>query len=270
MPIETTRKIPSHPILRLLIKYFWLMTSDESEDMDYWLIPVCNADLVVNLSAPITYTHADGSVTQLQGTHICGIRRRPSHVAQKGPIITAGAAFHPAGLYPFVSEPLEYLTDRTVPIESVAYNLAQALSSRLPASHENIFRVLEDALIEALDLAAPDHIMIPETIQKFCIPGEVDGIQSFCLKNGLSSRTLERHIRRHVGILPKQFQQLSRFQGAVQRLIDRPQESLTELAYDYGYCDQPHYNRDFIRLIGRTPSNFKARNDSVLERIRRK
>lgn len=85
-PMKIIRQSPSHPMLKPLIKFLWLMESDESMMVNQRLMPVCNSDLIVNLSAAITYTRADGVVTSLAGIHLCGIRRQESRVEQRGPL----------------------------------------------------------------------------------------------------------------------------------------------------------------------------------------
>lgn len=268
MSIQTVRRAPAHPMLKSLVRYLWLMISGENESMNHWLMPVCNADLVVNLSFPAKYTYQDGQTTLMTGAHLCGIRMQCCHVVQMGPLRVLGAAFHSAGLYPFVSEPLATLVDRTIPLETIIPGFSSLIFANLAASPEDELQVLENELIRALDSISPDRIAIPEAILKFSAPGTVESIKSFCAQNDIHPRRLERLFRRHVGIAPKEYLMLSRFHGSVLGLIDRPQESLTEQTYDYGYYDQPHFNRTFIRFTGRTPSDFKARKDSVLERIR--
>ncbi|MFZ5451424.1 MAG: helix-turn-helix domain-containing protein [Thermodesulfobacteriota bacterium] len=73
---------------------------------------------------------------------------------------------------------------------------------------------------------------------------------------GTSIRTLERAFLAEVGISPKKFLRLVRFQHAIDRVRNRLQNSLADVAYDCGYADQSHLIREFKDLTGRLPSRL--------------
>jgi len=70
----------------------------------------------------------------------------------------------------------------------------------------------------------------------------------------MSQSALERHFRAAVGTTPKTLSRLARLQH-VCRLWDQG-KSLTEIAFEAGYCDQPHLVRDFWLFTGSAPEEF--------------
>jgi AraC-like DNA-binding protein len=70
----------------------------------------------------------------------------------------------------------------------------------------------------------------------------------------LSESALERHFRATVGGTPKGVSRLARLQH-ICRLWDTG-KSLTEIAFEAGYCDQPHMVRDFRLFTGISPEKF--------------
>ncbi|MGE3545428.1 MAG: helix-turn-helix domain-containing protein [Kofleriaceae bacterium] len=76
---------------------------------------------------------------------------------------------------------------------------------------------------------------------------------------GLSERQLERRFRDRVGMSPKRFVSLRRFERAVELAISS--RSLTRAAVEAGYYDQPHFNREFRRFTGMTPSAWLRMSD---------
>lgn len=70
----------------------------------------------------------------------------------------------------------------------------------------------------------------------------------------LSERQLERRFLSRIGISPKRFVMLRRFERAVE-LIQRS-ASLTHAALDAGYYDQSHFIREFRRFAGAAPGRF--------------
>lgn len=78
---------------------------------------------------------------------------------------------------------------------------------------------------------------------------------------GWSHRRLIARYREQVGVGPKTVARVMRFDRAVQALrsLGAP---LAEVAFDSGYFDQAHMNREFQALAGTTPSAFRG---SLLE-----
>lgn len=74
----------------------------------------------------------------------------------------------------------------------------------------------------------------------------------------ISERTFERRFREHVGISPRLYARICRFQSAMMQLQSEEYSKLTDIAYDNGYADQSHFIRTFQEFTGYTPSDFLA------------
>lgn len=72
----------------------------------------------------------------------------------------------------------------------------------------------------------------------------------------LSRKQHERVFKKMVGLSPKQFLKVIRFQYALLAHQQHSNESLTELAYRCGYYDQSHMISDFRELSGITPGQY--------------
>ena len=73
---------------------------------------------------------------------------------------------------------------------------------------------------------------------------------------GLSSRQFERRFRNVVGIPPKLFSRMQRFQRVFQTMEDRA--NWVDAAVSCGYYDQAHLIRDFRQFSGTTPTALLA------------
>lgn len=268
--ITTIRRAPLNQMLIPYVKYFWSMKAPAHVKIDQWLVPVCNGDLVINLSDPARCTEADGTVAYLKGACICGIRRHCTRIEQGGPVHVMGAAFYPAGLYPFINGPVDITVDHTLSAKMLMPEFTFVLTEEVEVGETATLALLEASLLNILENTDPRRRVIPKIVTDFCAIGGKDTIKTFCQINGISSRTLERLIKKHVGISPREYISLVRMQNAVRGVIDNPRTSLTEQAYEYGFYDQPHFTREFREKLNRTPSDFKISSNSVLETIRRK
>lgn len=99
---------------------------------------------------------------------------------------------------------------------------------------------------------------ITEIIDALSQPGSsVDGLARH---QGVSERTLQRHFKSLSLPTPRFWRQLGRARRAVQALPCRV--PLSEIALEFGYSDQAHMTREFVRWFGQTP--VRLRQDSVV------
>jgi len=81
----------------------------------------------------------------------------------------------------------------------------------------------------------------------------------------ISERSFYRHFEHHIGVAPKVYSSICRFQSALHRIQSGQFDSLSGLAYELGYADQSHFNRSFKRYTGQTPVAFHSNIGTDLE-----
>ncbi len=84
------------------------------------------------------------------------------------------------------------------------------------------------------------------------------------LEMNLSERTLERMIKQHIGMSPKSFSRINRFQSSLKIIRNLDFKSLTEISYENDYFDQSHFIRDFRDLTGSKPTDFLVKAEEQL------
>jgi AraC-like DNA-binding protein len=73
----------------------------------------------------------------------------------------------------------------------------------------------------------------------------------------LSERTLERKFNQAIGISPKLFSRICRFQESLQQLRAGNYDKLSDVAYEQAYFDQSYFIRVFKEFTGFSPLEFK-------------
>jgi AraC-like DNA-binding protein len=68
-----------------------------------------------------------------------------------------------------------------------------------------------------------------------------------------------------VGVSPKLFARIARFEAALDRMARLPQGSWTEVAHRFGYYDQMHMVHDFSRFTGETPTRTLQHFEATFE-----
>jgi len=77
---------------------------------------------------------------------------------------------------------------------------------------------------------------------------------------GVSTRHLERRFKARVGMSPKHFARIARFQR-VFRAVEEGGAGWVDAAAECGYYDQAHLIRDFRDLAGEAPAHLMAGDD---------
>ena len=263
--LQITKYPVKHPSLKALIKYFWVMRSEQEVMIRHKLLPVGNIDIVLNCCAPMTYLPAQRQAIHAPGFHLTGIRQRYALIEQRGTLDLIGIAFFPMGIYPFVKIPLSELTNRTVDLDLLLKNFTARVQERLTRACSIVekLRVLEAELLHIFDpelLPPQEHIRAFHT---FSTQIETVSLQQFCDVYGIHPRTLERLFQKHIGVSPKFFQRVSRFQRALNQMIRTNSPRFTAIAHEHDYYDQAHCIKDFIAFSGCSPSQFLREAISV-------
>lgn len=73
---------------------------------------------------------------------------------------------------------------------------------------------------------------------------------------GWSRRHLTERFTREVGVAPKTYARVVRFDRARELIATAGGRSLARVALDAGYYDQAHLNRDFRELAGAPPTQL--------------
>ncbi len=81
-------------------------------------------------------------------------------------------------------------------------------------------------------------------------------VKAIAGEHGLSERSVERKFMDFVGISPKRYLQLYRFEHTYKSLSLNDFNSLAEIGYMNGYADQSHFIRNFKEYSGMLPTTY--------------
>jgi len=86
---------------------------------------------------------------------------------------------------------------------------------------------------------------------------------------GFSIRTLQRKFHENMGMSPKTFSRIVRCQSAIYKINHDENMTFLDLSFDLGFTDQPHFLKEFKKLVSTTPLHYqtKVKHDSYLKKI---
>lgn len=246
MQVQYIESAP-HPALRRWVKCYWLLEKHYTAAHPAEIItPDGYIDLVVHLEGQY-FTTARQRLTPCPTSFLVGPLSQSLRLLADGHIITAGIRFYSYGVSLFAA-----ISALTPPITDAA----ACFRSQLPLtiSPQNAFQRFDAFLLNALHIVAEDVLLVKsaadylwsDTLALSQLPEQVH----------FTLRTLQRKFAQVIGLSPKRFTRIARFNALKNRLILAPEQNLTEVAHDFQYFDQAHFIRDFRQIMGQTPSVF--------------
>ena len=155
-----------------------------------------------------------------------------------------------------LARPLTSWPKDTLPLKTCGTRRREACVKRLleAESAEDRLAVLESALAARLPRVRSLHPAIASVIDEM---HSLQSVEAAVQQSGISHRQFIAQFRRAVGLAPKAYLRVLRFQRALQSLRQGKVISLVSLAAEAGYSDQAHFNRDFMEFTGVTPTTYQ-------------
>jgi AraC-like DNA-binding protein len=228
--------------------------SEPSRGFGKWLMPpAVSVTLIVNL---------EGAFGGLPSAFVAGLDDAYSVVEVGGSVSCLDVKMTPPGAYRLLGVPMSELTGRVVDLCEVGGVAGRRLADevREASSWERRFDLLDHFL-----LSRAERGPVPTAQVTWALRRLLDGrgrlpVSAIAEEVGWSHRHLIAKFRQQIGLPPKALSRIVRFNELLRRIRNSSDRvSWTELAYECGYYDQAHLNRDFREFAGTTPSDFLAR-----------
>ncbi len=257
------RHVPRAPV-GLFVEFFWYYDSWYPDHVMENCLPDGSFELIINLQEQPRklFEREDSSRYRefrrawLSGTHSGYI------VIDALPASSMmGVHFKPGGASAFLDLPASELRDQVVELDLLWGCTAWDWRDRLLAapSPAGKFRVLEQFLLDRLRTsgAVPDRRKrVAWALNRFDQHGGVGSIRAVADELGVSHKHFIEEFRREVGLTPKLFCRIRRFQDVLARITSGEVVEWADVAFACGYYDQAHFIHDFRAFAGMNASAY--------------
>jgi len=191
---------------------------------------------------------------------VLGIRTQYSVIHTAVLQSAMGVIFRPGVTRAFFDSPADAFCNDSVPLGLIWGSRAGELRDRLCAARSAVdkFRVLETALLERVNRRFKMHAAVVYAIGEFERAPHILSVHEVAREAGLSRRRFAQLFREQVGLTPKLYCRLHRFQGAVRQIASGASVDWANLALAGGYCDQAHFAKEFREFSGASPGAYAA------------
>ena len=214
-------------------------------------------------------SHSPAPAENVAGQVICGARSTSMVLDTADMVTTLGIQFKPGGGFPFLRMPASELRDLCVPLDDVFGAGARSLRERLlgcvgPAE---MFAVAEHWLLSHAANGLEGHPAVAYATQQFSEGTLAQPLSSVLDRIGYSQRHFNQLFADEVGLTPKRFLRVRRFQRVITSISTLPSVDWADLAVRCGYYDQPHFVHDFRGFCGLTPAAYLAHRTPHLNHV---
>jgi AraC-like DNA-binding protein len=249
------------PPLSGLVDHIWCL-ADAPVHVRERIVPSGTIEIVLNLheDAFRIYDPATGAERRFAGAIASGCYGTAFEIDTRAHALVMGVHFHPGGAARLLGgAPPGMLADDHVALGDLWGRQASELRERLCEASTPSQRVqmLEQALVAQL-LPERASSCVPIALALLERPGAEVGRVATQL--GTSRRRFIETFTREVGMTPKRWAMVRRFQRALVLATNRPSPRLAAIALECGYYDQAHACRDFVTLTGLAPGQLLARH----------
>jgi AraC-like DNA-binding protein len=178
-----------------------------------------------------------------------------------------GVRFKPFGSYFFIDSPISEYTDQCNDLRNIyAENKINELEEKILNAATNTERIkwVEKFLVTSLRNVKL-NIPIDSVISYMQFKKGNLSIKEVAGEFHSSLSKFERNFKRAVGISPKTFSRVTRFNELLKSFKDEDNQRILN-SIDY-YYDQSHFIKEFISFSGFSPTEFKTINKSLTEKI---
>jgi AraC-like DNA-binding protein len=246
----------SDPRLAPLMHRDSIGVSYQGLEFESWLEPPQPvATLMISLEDPLRTERG-----LLPRAWIAGLDDRPEIVETGGRHTEIDLKLTPVGAHVLCGMPMRELTGEVVPLEEVFGSSARWLVEEIAATPgwDDRFALLERLLLSRLDASVKPDPFVVEAVARLEASGGRLRVGELAAGLRVSRRHLTSRFHAQIGLPPKTFARLLRFDAARRRMREEP-ANWAEVAASCGYADQSHLNREFRELGGTTPTGFLAR-----------
>ncbi len=242
-----TSRPPLHPLLVGLVDRLWCSLPDPSSEVRIdWILPTCRAQLILSPGSAI----------------FVGPKVRAERVERRTGERTVGVSLAAGAEFAFTGSGGDETCGHTLPLDALV--AVGSLPDRLAEQADDcVLDRLEGELVDWLTPASADSRVLKAA---HAIRGGQRATKVVDVL-GVDRRRFVPEFRRMVGVGPKQYERICRFNAAVEAIRQPGADPLASVAVDHGFADQAHLTREIGHFARTSPSRLHRDGATMINHL---
>ncbi len=252
---------PSYLLLPY-VRYYWVFSNNQF--LSTYTFPIGCPQIIFHKRTPLFVPELGTIQDKLT---ISGQVNFSSHLQADDDIEMIVVVFHPHTINMFLNTPASSFYNQEISGYDIEDKQLNELAMQVFECEDNLLciNLIENWLLSRLSIRTYDTIYrigrMNAAIESLCAAPQtlVTDLSSTCC---LGKKQFEREFYLHVGMKPKEYSRIVRFQKTLKHMQHiQGQINQADLAYTNGYADQSHMIREFKNLCGYTPLSLLEVSD---------
>jgi AraC-like DNA-binding protein len=245
-------RIPAAPLSRF-VRTLWYAQARDIVAHRERILPTGRVQVILSLARDFLLDCPEGACDRrISPALVVGARSTYEIIDSSDMTDLIGVVFTPGGFAPFATDAVHLFSNRSVPLVDIwgvsAQTLrCQLLEIRLPEAR---LRCLERFLMGRLAEYRSRNEIVDFALNRFRHAPRIATVRDVARSTGWSERRFSQIFRESVGLSPKTWCRIQRFQRVVRQLHAGVDVRWAELALDCGYYDQSHFANEFRAFSG--------------------
>ena len=265
---------PAFPLNEFVENLVYYQGLSAPHNLDRFL-PDGNTEIILDLTEKPQYIYDNETLQEIQICRyawVSGVRTKPITIPSGKGSRMLIVAFRKGRAFPFYQFPVRELTDTVVEADLVFGRKFHELREQLLAarSPEQMFPLVESFLLQQ---AGPKlHGDTPTRCIEYAVSSIVhkptaQRLYELSREIGYSQKHFIDLFKQQVGVSPKQYLRIMRFQKAIGAIENNESIQWSHFALESGYYDQAHFVHDFKCFSGFTPNEYLKRRSATLNYV---
>ena len=262
---------PLNEFVENLIYYHGLTTV---HNLDRFL-PDGNTEIILDLTENPQHIYDNETLQEIQVCRyawVSGVRTEPITIPSGKGSRMLIIAFKRGRAFPFYPFPMNELTNTVATTDLIFGRKFHDVRERLlsATSTERMFQLVESFLIKQAGTALQEDP--PARGIAYAVSGMIKNptaqrLDQLSDEIGYSQKHFIHLFTQQVGVSPKQYLKIMRFQKVISAIENRESIRWSKIALESGYYDQAHFIHDFRLFSGFTPNEYMKRKAGTLNYI---
>ncbi|HWN08019.1 MAG TPA: DUF6597 domain-containing transcriptional factor [Pyrinomonadaceae bacterium] len=259
------------PPLSQFVENIWLVEGFSAEYTREKILPDGAIELIIDLdTSPKTIFEDEASETfrTVAKGWISGERTRYIVIGAEKNQSMVGIRFRPGGAYPFFGFPISELSESVTELDLIWGGLVDEVRNQLAEKDPDAKLLwLESFLLRQAQRSLEANRLIAFAVHQLQHSPQFLAIRDLANTIGITQKHLISQFEKVVGLRPKSFARVCKFQRVVNLLEQQNEIEWSAIAVDCGYYDQAHFIHEFQAFSGLNPSSYLAQRGEYVNFI---
>ena len=263
--------IPRFPLNKFVDYFFFYEGYSPSHSVERFL-PDGNVELIIDLHDTPKFIYDNETLREIQACHhvwASGVRTEPISIDSGKEAAMIVVYFKKGLAHPFFPMPMNEIADCVVDADLLWGSWFSSVRERILETSDTTrrFEILEDALLKQFESKLFQNPCVEYAVRQIILQPDQVSFSKMSERIGYSQKHFITMFKNLVGITPKAYLKIARFQKAINEIEHGDDVNWTTISQDCGFYDQSHFINDFRLFSGFTPEQYLRRKSEILNYV---